>query len=291
MTTPQTANKKGEPTACSHWFHRRESLISFFLVLFAVTFNLYHLYPEVAGDVLAWNDNVFHLLATEMVVDAINQGQNFTDPWQGSMGMGVPLFHYYQHLPHVTIALVHVITLGIFSIADLLNWTNYLLLSLFPVSIYWASRLFGSDRLSAAMGGLIASLVATAGIGGLSFASYVFQGWGVHTQLWAMLLMPPALALGYGVLREGRGYFWATLFLAVTLISHLIYGYMAFLTLGFLALIQSTESSGFKSLLEIILRQWSRLIILLLLVVIVTSYFLVPFFLDRPYLNNSIFIM
>ena len=289
MTTPQTVNNKGDPAAPSHWFHRRESLVAYFLVLFAVAFNLYHLYPEVAGDVLAWNDTVFHRLAIKMVVEVIKQGQDFTDPWQGSMGMGFPLFHYYQHFPHVTIALVHVLTLGSFAIADLLNWTNYLLLSHFPISIYWSLRRFDFDQLSAAMGGLVASLVATAGIGGLSFASYVFQGWGGHTQLWAMLLLPPALALGYRVLKEGRGYFWATLFLAVTLISHLIYGYMAFLTLGILALIQPTGSSSIKSLLQTILRRWSRLIILLLLVVVVTSYFLVPFFLDRPYLNNSVF--
>ncbi len=127
---------------------------------------------------MAWNDTVFHRLAIKMVVEAIKQGQDFTDPWQGSMGMGFPLFHYYQHFPHVTIALVHVLTLGLFAIADLLNWTNYLLLSHFPISIYWSLRRFDFDQLSAAMGGLVASLVATAGIGGLSFASYVFQGWG-----------------------------------------------------------------------------------------------------------------
>ena len=136
MTASNPVDTSGEPVAESNRLHRRESLVSFLLVVFAVAFNLYHLYPEVAGDVFAWNDNVFHLLATEMVVDAINQGQNFTDPWQGSMGMGFPLFHYYQHLAHVTMALVHVLTLGIIPLPDLLNWTNYLLLSLFPVSIY-----------------------------------------------------------------------------------------------------------------------------------------------------------
>ncbi|MBQ10613.1 MAG: hypothetical protein CMJ45_03585 [Planctomyces sp.] len=289
MTTRDTGANSGEHATPSQWFHRGESIIAYVLVLFAVAFNLYHLYPEVAGDFLAWNDTVFHLLAIEAAVEAINQGQNFTDPWQGSMGMGFPLFHYYQHLPHVTIALFHVLTLRIFPLADLLNWTNYLLLSLFPVSIYWSLRRFGFDQLSAGMGSVVASLVATAGIGGLSFASYVFRGWGVHTQVWAMMLMPPALALGYQVLREGKGYFWAALFLAATLIAHLIYGYMAFLTLGVLALIQPLKSSNPKALLQTILLRWSRLIILLLLVVAVTSYFLVPLFLDRPYLNNSVF--
>jgi len=287
MTTPDTVYNNGEHAAPSHWFHRRESLISFVLLLCAVAFNLYHLYPGVAGDVLA-NDNVFHLLAIEMAVEAITQGQDFTDPWQGTMGMGFPLFHYYQHLPHITIALVHVLTLGIFPLADMLNWTTYLLLGLFPLSIYWSLRCFGFDQLTAAMGGLVASLVATESLLGLSFASYVFQGWGLFAQLWAMVLLPPALALGYRVLREGRGYFWATLFLAATLLSHLIYGYMAFLTLGVLTLIQPTRLSSPKSLMETMWRRWRRLIILFLLVTVVTSYFLVPFFLDRPYLNNSI---
>jgi len=247
----------------------------------------------VAGGFLASNDNVLHLLMIEMAAEAITQGQNFTDPWQtdpwqGTMGMGFPLFHYYQHLPHISIALVHVLTFGVFPLADMLNWTTYLLLSLFPLSIYWSLRCFGFDQLSAAFGGLVAPLIATDGILGLDFRSYVFRGWGLYTQLWAMVLMPPALALSYRVLRDGRGYFWATLFLAATLMSHLLYGHMAFLTLGVLTLIQPIRSSSPKYFMETLLRRWSRLIILFLLVVVVTSYFLVPIFLDRPYLNNSV---
>ena len=185
----------------------------------------------------------------EMAAEAITQGQDFTDPWQGSMGMGFPLFHYYQHLPHITIALVHVLSLGAFPLAEMLNWTIYLLLSLFPLSIYWSLRRFGFDQLSAALGGLVAPLIATAGLPllGLGFESYVFRGSGVYTQLWAMVLLPPALALSYRVLREGRGYFWATLLLAATLVTHLIYGYMAFLTLGVLTLIQPTRLLSPKS--------------------------------------------
>jgi len=83
MTTANAGGNNGEHAAPSRWFHRRESLISFALLLFAVAFNLYHLYPEVEGDVLAMNDNVFHLLSIEMAVDAITQGKNFTDPCRG----------------------------------------------------------------------------------------------------------------------------------------------------------------------------------------------------------------
>jgi len=279
MTTPNTVDNDGEHAAPSRWFHRRESLISFVLLLFAVAFNLYYLYPEVGGDFLPVSDTVFHMLMIEMAAEAITHGRNFTDPWEGTMGMGFPLFHYYQHLPHISIALVHVLTLGVFPLGDLLNWTTYLLLSLFPLSIYWSLRRFGFDQLSAALGGLVAPLIAADNLLGLNLKSYIFQGSGVYPQLWAMVLLPPALALSYRVLREGRGYFWATLLLAATLVSHLIYGYMAFLTLGALTLIQPTQLSSPKSFMATMWRRWSRLIILFLLVVIVTSYFLVPLFL------------
>ena len=288
MTTPQTVNNKDEPAAPSQWFHRRESVIPLVLVLFAVAFNLYHLYPEVAGGVLDGNDMALHRLLTEAAVEAITQGQDFTDPWQGSMSMGFPLSHYYQHLPHVTIAFVHVLTLEVFSLTDLLHWSTYLLLSLFPISIYWSLRHLGFDQISSAMGGLVAPLAATNGLYGFDFRSYVFAGWGLYTQLWGMVLLPPALAVGYRVLREGRGYFWATLLLASTLMSHLIYGYMAFLTLGILTLIQPIQISNPMSLAGTLLRSWRRLIILFLLVVVVTSYFLVPFFLDLEYFNRSV---
>ena len=288
MTTRNTGVGNGEPTALFRWFHRRESLISIVLVLFAVAFNLYYLYPEVAGDVPDWDDNVFHLLMTKMAVEAIIQGRDFTDPWQGTMGMGYPMFHYYHHPPHIILALVHVLTLGVFALADMLNWTTYLLLSLFPLSIYWSLRRFGFDQISSAMGGLVASLATTNGLFGLGFASYVFQGLGLYSQLWAMVLLPPALALGYRVVREGRGYFWATLLLAATLMSHLIYGYIAFLTLGVLTFIQPMRLTDPKPLVETMWRRWKRLIILLLLVVVVTSYFLIPLFLDLNYSNRSV---
>ena len=288
MTSPQTGGDKREPATPSQWFHRRDYVIPLVLVLFAVAFNLYHLYPEVAGGVLDGNDMALHRLLTEAAVEAITRGQDFTDPWQGSMSMGFPLSHYYQHLPHVTIAFVHVMTLGVFSLTDLLHWSTYLLLSLFPISIFWSLRHLGFDQISSAMGGLVAPLVATNGLYGFDFRSYVFSGWGLYTQLWGMVLFPPTLAVSYRVLREGRGYFWATLLLASTLMSHLIYGYMAFLTLGILTLIQPIQISNPMSLAGTLLRSWRRLIILFLLVVVVTSYFLVPFFLDLEYFNRSV---
>ena len=93
MTTPAISRSEGEPAAPSQWFLRHETNIPSDLVLFAIVFNLYRLYPEVASSVLGGNDMVMHLLLADAVVEAITQGRNFTDPWQGTMGMGFPLAH------------------------------------------------------------------------------------------------------------------------------------------------------------------------------------------------------
>ena len=175
MTMPSARNQEGDYATASRHFPSLENCIVIGVLLFAVAFNLVHLYPDVAIKIPDRNDTGMHLLYTDMAVKAITLGQDFTDPWQRTMGMGFPLFHYYQHLPHVTLALVHVLTLGVFPLADMLNWTAYLLLSLFPLSIFWSLRRFGFDRLVAAMGGLVASLTATNSLWGLGFEGYVFR--------------------------------------------------------------------------------------------------------------------
>ena len=94
------------------------------------------------------------------------------------------------------------------------------------------------------MGALVSSFATTNGLYGFDFRSYIFAGWGLYAQLWAMVLLPPALAMSYRTLREGRGYLWATLLLSATLMSHLLYGYMAIITLGILAFIHPDQVSN-----------------------------------------------
>ena len=273
-------------------------LTAIFILTAAVGFNLWHLYPEVTGGAAAVNDSVYHLLLTESAVKAFLHGKDITDPWQGTMSKAFPIFHYYQHLPHISVALVHVLTFEMFPLSDMMRWTTYLLLSIFPLSIYWSMRRFDFDPLTSAMGGLAASLIGTdfanlaephfRAFGGLGQTSYIFQGWGLYSQLWGMVILPPALSAGYQVIRTGRGYFWATFLLSATLMSHLLFGYMAFLTLGVLTLIPIIQLPIRKSDAQIILKRWKRLIVILLLVVAITSYFLVPFFIDREYLNTDV---
>lgn len=266
------------------------------LLVVAVGFNLYHLYPEVAIRVPNLNDGVLHLLAVGRVVWALVFREDPTDVWLGSIGMGFPLFHYYQHLPYFFPAILHLVSLGTVPLEASFNWTRYLLLSLFPLSVYWSMRRFGFDRLPAAMAGLLAPLVATNGLYGLDLTSYVWGGYGLYTQLWGMLLLPLALAQGYATLREGRGYAGATLLLAVTLLSHLVLGYMAFLSLALFALLpavgrpsQGAGSPGpATTTRHDIWRRGMRFVLPVALVALVTAYFLVPALLDSAYVNRSV---
>jgi hypothetical protein len=265
-----------------------EAMIAGLLLAFAVAFNLYHIYPEVAIKSPLLNDGVLHRLALERAVGALAARQNPTDPWLPSIAMGYPLFHHYQHLPYALPALLSFPLRGVVAPADMLSWISYLLLSLFPLSIYWALRRFGFGPLPAALAGLVASLLATDGLYGFDLGSYLWRGYGLYTQLWGMVLLPPALAQGYWTLKTGRGWFWAVLLLAATLLSHLLLGYMALLSLGLLALLVALGSVAEGRPARRIWRPPGRLALLMVLAFLVTAYFAVPFFRDRAFMNRSI---
>ena len=231
-------NKTGNPIIerfrqfCFH-----EAFAVFCLLVVAVLFNLITLLPSFLVDVTDGSDVILHTLLSESVVESIRDGRNFTDPWQDTMGLGHPLFHYYQHLPHVIVGLLYFLTFGTVSVANILHWSTYVLISIFPLSIYMAARKLGFDQLTSCMSGLVASVIATNAISGYSYSSYIVGIQGLYTQLWAMVLLPLALAFGYRALLDGRGYFLAVLLLSATLMSHLLYGYMAFITLGLLVFV------------------------------------------------------
>ena len=257
-------------------------------LLGAIGFNLWQLFPGTTGGAVTGGDSLFHLLLTGSAVDAITHGRDITDPWQ-SMSLGFPVFHHYQHLPHVALALIHVVTFNVFPLIELMRWSTYLLLSLFPLSIFWSLRRFSFDPLTCAMGAVLASLIGNDFqlFGGFGYVNYGFDGVGLYTQLWGMILLPMALALGFRTMRTNQGYFWATLLLSATLMSHLLYGYMAFLTLGFLSFVPESQVSLNKSLVLGIWNHWKRLAVLFVLVLSVTMYFLVPFVLDHEHFSAA----
>ena len=270
-----------------------ESLIAGAVLVVAVAFNLWRLYPEVAIKVPPLNDTVMHLLVLGRTVVALASGQNPTDPWMGTVpALGYPLFHYYPHLLYLPLAALYLLLTLVLRLpiplADLFNWAGYLLLSLFPFSIYWSMRRFGFSRLQAAFGGLASCLIATNGLYGLEYGSYVWRGYGLTNQLWGMFLLPFALAQCYVTLREGRGYFWAVLLTAATVLSHAVSGYVALGSVVLLAPLVAWDRRAREPRGHHIWRSGARLLLLLLLVGLVAAYFLVPFVRDGAFMNRSV---
>ncbi len=249
------------------------------LLIAAVAFNLLTLWPEVGIETPALNDSVLHLTLVERTVDALARGEDPTDHWVSTFVQGYPLAHHYQHLPHLVTALLYRALGGAVPLTTLFNGLRYLLLSTFPLSIYWAGRRLGGGPLPAALAGSVSSLLSTNGLYGFELGSYVWRGYGMATQLWGMWLLGPAVAHLYTTVRDGRRFTGTVALLAATLLAHTLLGYVALLSGSLFIFLGRASDIG---------RRMLRLALVFLLVALVASYFLLPFLLDHAFMNRSV---
>ena len=253
---------------------------SLVLVLFAVIFNAVFLRSEVTVSTYSLNDEVLHLTATQEASNAFKQGLNPTDFWFPEIGLGFPIFHYYQHLPHLVLAGVNQLTSFFIPLPRLFDLSQYLLLILFPLSIFWAMRRLDFDYLAAGLSALTASLLSTNNLYGFDYGSYLWRGDGLYTQLWAMFFLPLALAEIYRTIRKNGGWFWPVILSTIVLLSNLLYGYILILSAILFVFLRLNKTEIFSRI--------KRLAIVFILTALVTSYFFIPFVLDQNYLNRSI---
>ncbi len=257
----------------------KAALLAGLLLLGAVLFNLATLWPEVALEPPVLNDDTLHLTLVGRTVEALERGEDPSDFWVPDFVQGYPLFHHYQHLPHLMTAFLYRGLGGVFPLRTLYDGIRYLLLCTFPLSVYWAGRRLGFRAPTAALAGLLSSLLSSGGLYGMDFSSYVWRGWGMYTQLWGMWLLPPALAGLYLTIREGRAWAGTAVLVAATLLSHTVLGYVLLLSGVLFLFLGPFLSLG---------RRVLRMGLIVLLVAFLSAYFLLPFFLDRLYMNRSI---
>lgn len=260
-------------------FFKTPAGIAVSLVLAAVLFNAVFLWSEVGISTFNLNDEALHLTATQQTSLAIQQNADPTDYWLAQVDLGFPLFHYYQHLPHVFVAVLNQFTGFFIPISRLFDLTEYLLLVLFPVSIYWAMRRFGFEYLAAGLAGLISSLLVTSGLFGIEYTSYVWGGNGLYSQLWAMFFLPLALAEVYRAMKGDGSWFWSVFLSALVLLSNLIYGYILIVTAVLFIFLTPTVGE--------IVSRFKKTLFVFILTAAVTAYFFIPSMLDIMYLNRS----
>jgi hypothetical protein len=196
------------------------------LVCGAVAWNLINLRAETAP-VTYLNDSSVHAQMVRFATAQLRAGHLPLTRWFPYLGLGSPQFLHYQSLPAMLTGLLGLVT----GPDAAFRWTLYLLLSLWPVSVYFAARLFGAGRpASAASAAMAPFLFSTTGIG-YEQQAYVWIGYGVWTQLWASITLPLAWGFGWRAIRDGRGLFAAMALTALTVALHFETGYLALVPL------------------------------------------------------------
>ncbi len=192
------------------------------LVAAAVVWNLISLRALTQG-VAYLNDSSLHEQMVRFATTQLRAGHLPLTGWFPFLGEGSPQFLHYQSLPAILAGAA-----GLVTGPDVaFRWSLYLLLSLWPISVYLSARAFGPRRAAAAASAAMAPfLVSVTGVGYEQHA-YVWTGYGVWTQLWAMWTLPLAWGFSWRALRDGRGYLRAVVLTALTVALHFETGYLA----------------------------------------------------------------
>ncbi len=196
------------------------------LVAVAVLFGLVVLRAETT-QVPNLNDGSLHMSLLRVALHDIGQGKLPLGGWFPYLSLGSAQFLHYQSFPHVIGALASTAV----GTANVYYWSLYLLLALWPVSVYVGARLFGLDRWIAAAAALVSPLLVSVAAYGYQDSSYTWSGFGVWTQLWGMWLLPLAWGLSWRAVNHGRNYALAALAIALTIACHFLTGYLALLVL------------------------------------------------------------
>ncbi len=198
----------------------------FVLVALSMAWGLWELRPELRA-VPYLDDSSLHQQMVRVAAARISQGHLPLTSWFPYLGLGSPQFLHYQSLPSMMAGLAGTVI----DPDTVFRWSLYLLLALWPITVYWSGRLFGLSRWTAASAAAVAPFLASAAGIGYETKAYVWVGYGVWTQLWASWTLPLAWGFTYRALSSLRGAFWAVLFIMLTVALHFETGYLAFVPL------------------------------------------------------------
>src|ERR1039458_6732727 len=76
----------------------------------ALIVNAILLAPEIRIERVPVNDLSFHIAASQRVAHSLITGDSLLDPWVSQWALGIPLWHFYQPIPHMVAGLWLAIT-------------------------------------------------------------------------------------------------------------------------------------------------------------------------------------
>ena len=206
------------------------------LVALAVIFNLWSLQFERLS-VAYPNDSGMHLQMTTQAMNLLRHGLSPFDHWYPLLSLGSPFFVQYQSLSAVVTGAVSLL----FGPLATYAWSLYLLLSLWPLCVYWSTRLLAWGRWESAIAAALSPLLFAVTGRGFGHQSYVWIGSGLWSQLWAMWTLPFAWAFSWRYISQRKSLFGAVVMLSLTIAFHFLTAYLAALTLGVWILIRPSQ--------------------------------------------------
>lgn len=328
-----------------------EKIIAIGMLVYAIWFNLklYHLEPTATTDP---NDNNFQFALVDranrvweyadrecgkhiFLVRPLCHLSIMTDHWVPNWAQGYNLPFYYSHVPQIVIVGSYRIVTTLIGHSDCArqmltaptpapscplslfryyHWMIYLLLCFFPISVFLALRVIHLPWLVVGFGALIATHISTDGLYGLDPPSFLWRGWGLSSQLYAMFFMPPALAYSWRFFTDSRiktqdlrkitiqnihplflilnsNFFYAVLFTILSIMGHLGLGVMTLLSIGILAIAYPIElllrQESIKIVWEVVLERIIKLILLSVTVIFFLAYWILPTMMGNDFHNIS----
>ncbi len=257
----------------------REKRLSLLILAAVVLSCAIGLWPELSITRIDRNDNVSHYTLIRGMVEAIEQGHNPLDFWSPETVFGYPEIRVYQPLAHAIVAGLYFALGKTLSLMTVFSWVRYLSLVLLPLTFFAAARLLNFGYLTAAFAGAISPLLSAPPIYGLEWNSYIWRGFGLFPQAVAVHFCLLTIGFGFQAIRRGKHVALAGIFLGLTALSELVYGYMGAVTICLLALMPDPDvPRGIRI---------KRTVVIGAISVLLSFFQLLPPLLDRAIMNRS----
>jgi len=248
--------------------------VTFSLVTFPILFSLWVLRAERLP-VAYPNDSGMHLQMTAFASSLFSMGTSPLDHWYPYLSLGSPFFVDYQSFSAILTGIVG----HYFGVAQVYAWSLYLLLALWPLCVYWSTRLLGWSRLTAAFAAFFAPLLFSTHGHGFEYKSYLWVGNGLWSQMFAMWTLPLAWGFTWRYINSRRNFFWALLFVSLTVAFHFLTAYMAVAAIGVWVLVRPSR---------IVERLW-RAAVLGVGVGLATAWVTLPLVIQNKWLAVNVF--
>ena len=163
---------------------------------------------------------------------SVEAGGNPLDCWSAEWSFGYPVLRTYQPLAHLLVVALYFAFGKTISLMTLFLWVRFLSVALLPASFFVSARWLGLSRLTAAAAAVLAPLVSTNLLYGVEFGSFTWAGSGLFPQAVATHLLLLSLGAGWMAVRSRPPCRVSGVLVGLTVLSHLIYGYIAALSLA-----------------------------------------------------------